>query len=191
MEFKAAELEQPLRLTERFDLTICVEVAEHLSAGRAESFVQDLCTTSDVVLFSAAIPRQGGVSHINEEWQSVWAARFERAGYDAFDLFRPIVWDCEEVERWYRQNVLLYLRRAHPLASRLRERGSAGLPLNLVHPQIYLGNLETYQMPLEEPTLGFCTRLFGRWLGRTWHRFTGRRPAPQVQPAAASTLSHT
>ncbi len=43
-----------------FDVAISMEVAEHLPLDRARSFVTELCSLSDLVLFSAAIPGQGG-----------------------------------------------------------------------------------------------------------------------------------
>ena len=60
--------------------SISLEVAEHLSPGRAESFISDLCQAAPVVLFGAAIPGQGGVGHLNEQWQSYWANLFEACG---------------------------------------------------------------------------------------------------------------
>lgn len=47
----------------RFDLAVCLEVAEHLPPSRAGSFVADLCAAAPVVVFSAAIPGQGGTGH--------------------------------------------------------------------------------------------------------------------------------
>ncbi len=45
----------------RVDLAISLEVAEHLTPGRADSFVADLVALAPAVLFSAAIPGQGGL----------------------------------------------------------------------------------------------------------------------------------
>jgi hypothetical protein len=44
-----------------------LEVAEHLKPDRAGSFVADLCSASDVVLFSSALPGQDGDGHQNEQ----------------------------------------------------------------------------------------------------------------------------
>jgi len=106
-EFVAHELEAPLPPLGRFDLVICLEVAEHLSIERAESFVADLCGLGDVVLFSAAVPGQGGSQHVNERWQSYWVSQFEANGYRVFDSIRPWIWNDERVEFWYRQNVFV------------------------------------------------------------------------------------
>src|SRR5262245_29998610 len=57
------DLEQKIPDVGRFDLAVCLEVGEHLTPGRAESFVGDVCRLSDTVLFGAAIPGQGGAGH--------------------------------------------------------------------------------------------------------------------------------
>ena len=111
--FHAADLSKPLsKLERKFDLAMSLEVAEHLPPGRADSFVADLCALSDVVLFSAAIPNQGGQDHVNEQWQSEWAGRFAANGFSAFDLVRPAVWGHADVEYWYQQNTIVYVARA-------------------------------------------------------------------------------
>lgn len=58
--FLPMDLESQIELSEKFDLAISLEVAEHLSIGRAEGFVNDLTKLSPVILFSAAFPNQGG-----------------------------------------------------------------------------------------------------------------------------------
>jgi hypothetical protein len=105
--FEARDLREPLILDRRFDLAVCVEVAEHLPQRRARSFVADLCGLADVILFSAAIPRQGGADHINERWQSYWVRLFEDESYCAYDLVRPRIWQEDDVWMWYRQNIFL------------------------------------------------------------------------------------
>ena len=69
-------LGERINILRRFDLAISVEVAEHLPFYRAETFVADLVGLSDLVLFSAALPYQGGTEHINEQWLEFWAIFF-------------------------------------------------------------------------------------------------------------------
>ena len=57
-----------------------LEVAEHLSAERADGLVAELCGFADVVVFSAAIPGQLGTGHVHLAPQSVWANRFANNG---------------------------------------------------------------------------------------------------------------
>jgi len=108
LEIRVADLEQPLKVDQTFDLAMTVEVAEHLSPERADSFVADLVKLAPHVLFSAAVPGQGGNNHVNEQWQSYWADRFAAHGYGPRDIVRPKVWNDRRVAYWYRQNVILY-----------------------------------------------------------------------------------
>ena len=108
LDIRAADLEQPLRADRTFDLAISMEVAEHLSPARADSFVADLVALAPHVLFSAAVPGQGGNNHVNEQWQSYWADRFAAHGYGPRDIVRPAVRDDRSVAYWYRQNAVLY-----------------------------------------------------------------------------------
>lgn len=87
--FMRADLEKSVSLGRRFDLAISIEVGEHLSPKRADSFVEDLIKLSDIVVYSAGITDQGGTHHINEQRQSYWKEKFENKGYICFDLIRP------------------------------------------------------------------------------------------------------
>lgn len=108
-----------------FDLCLCLEVAEHLKPSRAEALIDFLCSTSDLVLFSAAIPNQGGTGHINEQFQSYWARLFFENGFGPMK-HQPAIRDCQDVEYWYRQNMILY------------ERGASGRVVDFVLPEYYL-----------------------------------------------------
>lgn len=134
IDFRPQDLEAPVS-GHRVDLAISLEVAEHLTPGRADSFVADLVALAPAVLFSAAIPGQGGVGHLNEEWQSAWADRFARHGYAAYDVLRPRLWSDDAIPAWYRQNILLYLDNRTALALGL----AATEPdrLDIVHPAFW------------------------------------------------------
>ena len=45
----------------RYDIAISTEVAEHVGSEHADTFIANLCGFSDIVLFSAALPYQGGM----------------------------------------------------------------------------------------------------------------------------------
>jgi hypothetical protein len=91
-----------------FDLAVCLEVGEHLPPEQAEALVEGLCQLAPVVLFSAAIPNQGGHGHVNEQWPDYWATLFADKGYSCTDFLRWEFWNDERVEPWYRQNMLLF-----------------------------------------------------------------------------------
>ena len=137
-EFMAADLSEPLALSRTFDLVMCLEVAEHLPAERADTLVTSLVRLGPVILFSAAIPLQGGTAHVNEQWPEYWAHRFNAGGFDVFDAIRPLVWRNERVEPWYAQNTLLYIRRGQPLTAKLETWRSSPGRLSLVHPRFFM-----------------------------------------------------
>src|SRR5262245_51460086 len=107
--FRIADLTKPFRLSERFDLAISLEVAEHLPASSASGFVKSLCQLAPLVLFSAAVPGQMGVHHVNEQWPEYWRELFAKQGFSMFDPFRPILWHDDRVAFWYRQNLFMFI----------------------------------------------------------------------------------
>ena len=128
-------LEMP-RIDRKYDLAISLEVAEHLPPEKAEDFVSFLTGLSDFVLFSAAIPFQGGTNHFNERWQSYWADLFEKKGYVPADFIRPVLWNDDKILVHYKQNTILYSKEG-----RLKETKLAGSldrrMLSLCHPECY------------------------------------------------------
>jgi len=147
-EFRVANLEGDIDLEDSFDLCVCLEVAEHLTEHAAPVIVRNICKLSDVVLFSAAIPGQGGTHHVNERWPSYWVDLFASAGYEVLDVVRGRIWNDERVEWWYRQNLLLFASKTG--LSRIAPSAVAGhdsrfVPLDIVHPACF----EVYHRPSE------------------------------------------
>jgi SAM-dependent methyltransferase len=119
-----------------FDLVVSLEVAEHLPPDKAGQFVSLLCELGEVVLFSAAIPGQGGIDHINEAWPAQWAELFAEHKFFCFDLLRSRVWMNPDVDFWYAQNVLIFARSESKAYSRLSQVAAAvDAPLSIVHPR--------------------------------------------------------
>ena len=110
--FLAHDLATPLDLERKFDLVQSLEVAEHLPGDRAAGFVENLVRHGDVILFSAAVPHQGGEHHVNEQPPEYWRKLFAAQGYDVFDWVRPRLADKREVKAWYRFNSFIYANKA-------------------------------------------------------------------------------
>lgn len=140
--FAAHDLSQPLPPPARtYDLACSLEVAEHLPPERAASFVADLVARAEVVCFSAAIPGQGGVHHVNERWPDYWARLFAAHGYLTVDAVRPLIWPDTRVEWWYCQNTLLFANAAalarHDAVRRARAATRESM-LAVVHPRRFV-----------------------------------------------------
>lgn len=141
--FVPFDLTHPYRNDRQFDLVMSLEVAEHLPPACADTFIDTLVSLGPAVLFSAAIPHQGGVHHVNEQWPDYWAGRFAARGYACVDWIRPRVWTHADVASYYAQNTLLYVRGdilARHSKLTLRQVES---PLPLVHPARYLETIDT------------------------------------------------
>ncbi len=110
--FRAHDLSTPLDLKKRFDLVQTLEVAEHLPESKADQFVDNLVAHGDVILFSAAVPHQGGEHHVNEQPPEYWRRKMTARGYDVFDCIRPGLADRADVMPWYRFNTYLYANAA-------------------------------------------------------------------------------
>lgn len=112
-EFRAADLTRGIDLGQRFDLVQSLELAEHLPPDSAASFVEMLTAHGPLVLFSAAVPGQGGEHHINEQPLEYWREKFHHRGYAAVDYIRPQVIENYQVQHWYRYNIVLYAEKAY------------------------------------------------------------------------------
>lgn len=106
-EFVAHDLSQGGGIHGNYDLAVSLEVAEHLPESSADDFVESLCSAADLILFSAAVPGQGGVGHINEQWPEYWAEKFAKRGYAMSGKLRWSIWQNDLVENWYRNNLML------------------------------------------------------------------------------------
>ena len=112
-KIRRADLRTVREVGRRFDIACSLEVAEHLPPDYANQFIGLLVAAAPVVLFSAAIPKQGGTGHVNEQPQSYWWSEFSRHGYVAVDCIRPRVFGDRRIDWWYRQNTLIYCDTAY------------------------------------------------------------------------------
>lgn len=105
---------------QKFDLALCLEVAEHLEPASSENLVDFITSCGDNVLFSAAIPYQKGENHHNEQNHAYWSNLFEKKGYIFLDPFREKLWNDERVSWWYRQNMFLVVKKESELCNKFQ-----------------------------------------------------------------------
>jgi SAM-dependent methyltransferase len=139
-KFLAFNLEDPLNLDRKFDLAICLEVVEHISPKRGKSLIKSLTKLAPIILFSAAIPGQGGANHINEQWITYWVDIFKEYDYLPIDAIRRRIWQEKRVESWYRQNIIMFCKtevlKKNKLLAHEAETSSPEL-LSIVHPEVF------------------------------------------------------
>ena len=147
--FRSVDLSKPFTMDRKYDLAMSLEVAEHLPESSARGFVGSLTALSDFVLFSAAIPFQGGTNHINEQWLDYWVGLFEEQEYQGVDIIRRRIWNDEKIPFWYKQNLVLFVRK-----QRLSDLSiNVGLedcqPVSLVHPEQYVSGKVAFRVVLD------------------------------------------
>jgi SAM-dependent methyltransferase len=110
--FLAADLSKPFDVHARFELVQCLEVAEHIAPEAATTLIDGLVRHGDVVVFSAAVPGQGGEHHVNERAYGYWRDLFRLRDYQMYDAIRPLLRNEFDVKPWYRYNAFVYANRA-------------------------------------------------------------------------------
>jgi len=138
--FTAVDLQTSIEIPGQYDLATCLEVVEHLPARKGVSLVSALTEAAPVVLFSAAIPGQGGVGHVNEQWPEYWRRLFDAHGYRMLDPIRPRIREDKRVAWWYRQNLVLFAGKdwleSHPMLQPDAD-GTGDLDNDWVHAELY------------------------------------------------------
>jgi SAM-dependent methyltransferase len=156
----------------RFDLVVCLEVAEHLPGDRADELLARLASLGPCILFSAAVPGQGGVGHQNEQWPGYWIRRFETAGFECLDCVRGAFWDDAAVAPWYAQNAFMFVAKdavsGYPMLA--QEAASNSLAMrDLVHPRLHRARIDELSNP-EHYSIRAVTKVFPRLLARALRR---------------------
>jgi SAM-dependent methyltransferase len=132
------DLAVPIEASQRYDLAVSTEVAEHIPQAAADTFIDNLCRFSDIVLFSAALPYQGGIHHKNENWMEYWNRKFRHRDYVCFDIFREVFWSDTRIPYFYRQNCVLFARTKWSKALEARGLAPSVEPRSLVHPELLI-----------------------------------------------------
>lgn len=131
------DLTEKIDLKETFDTCFSLEVAEHIEEKQADVFVQNLCRHSNIILFSAAVTGQGGTNHVNEQPQSYWVKKFEAVGYEHYDIIRPEVWNNNNIEPWYKQNIMLYIKSDMDITKCAFNSNDIQHPIDIIHPDSF------------------------------------------------------
>lgn len=153
---KVHDLKLPYVDPKKYDLVMSLEVGEHLPQQLAEQFVKTLVGLGNVVLFSAALPGQGGTYHINEQYPEFWAAIFKKFNFLPVDYLREKIWNMDGIEYWYKQNSMIYIHAdvIHDYGI-LFENSKMVNPdyLFRLHPDLY--NLKTKKLNQTDSLFGF------------------------------------
>ena len=138
--FIKKDLTKPFDLDRKFDMAICLEVAEHIDEYAADDFVKSLTHHADIILFSAAVPYQGGQRHVNEQWPDYWQKKFITHGFLFYDIMRMPFWDNMNVDPWYKQNMFIVANKQANLQYEVCHK-----IVNHIHPDIFVANSKYFK----------------------------------------------
>jgi len=127
----------------------------------SDLFIKSLVNHSNFVLFSAAIPNQGGTYHINEQWQDYWVEKFKNNNFLPVDFLRNKLWAKKEIDWWYKQNIILFVKKdALEENNDLKNIYLRNLKpsYNFVHPELYFinnGITTSFKRAISKPVYTF------------------------------------
>lgn len=97
-----------------FDMTLCLDVGEHIPEALCDPFLSNCTRFADTLLLACASPGQGGVHHVNEQPKRWWKARLLDHGFaydrpatgrlcEQFKVLRPpLMWMWEHISVYRR-----------------------------------------------------------------------------------------
>lgn len=142
-EFLGVDLRKKIELSKKFDLAISTEVAEHIEKEYVDVFVDNLTRAADCILFSAAVPGQGGDHHVNEQWQSYWVKKFKSRGYVPDFSIRNHFWNNENMNCWRKQNLIMFFK------TNQRETVKFDI-IDVVHPDMFKSRIDRSRKEMGE-----------------------------------------
>ncbi|MTJ10989.1 MULTISPECIES: bifunctional 2-polyprenyl-6-hydroxyphenol methylase/3-demethylubiquinol 3-O-methyltransferase UbiG [unclassified Anabaena] len=126
VEFHTLDLNDPDAIAnfftnKSFDLSLSLEVAEHLNPETSPILVHWLTKVAPVVVFSASVPAQESDGHINLRPREYWHDLFTEHNFLVGDRIREKLRPHPGVAHWYRYSALDYVHEKHPLAPKTDE----------------------------------------------------------------------
>jgi 2-polyprenyl-3-methyl-5-hydroxy-6-metoxy-1,4-benzoquinol methylase len=94
-----------------FDLALCLEVAEHIPAWHSGKLLTMLAGARRLV-FSAAVPNQGGQLHVNEQPARYWVDRLSALGLSLAPYDGALRAELQSLALppWYKENIHAFER---------------------------------------------------------------------------------
>ncbi len=112
------DLRKPLNLNRKYDIALSIEVAEHIDKKYSDVYLKSMCDCSDLIIFTAATPNQGGKCHVNEQPHKWWIEKFKKHSFrfdkKMTDLLRRKIKENAEAGKfivfWLEPNIMVFCR---------------------------------------------------------------------------------
>ena len=114
--FQLFDIRNAYRPKKRYDLCICLEVAEHIAEKYSDVLINNLTGSSSAILFSAAPPGQEGTEHINLKPSKWWIDKFKISGFrfesHLTTRLKEEMININGVQDYYINNLLVFKKEA-------------------------------------------------------------------------------
>lgn len=111
---KFLSLRETINLNRKFDLAMNIEVAEHIDEKYSDLVIENITRHVDLLIFSAAVPGQGGYDHVNEQPFEYWENKFNKIGFynnkSGTKKFRDYLKE-NNAKAWYINNISIFKRK--------------------------------------------------------------------------------
>lgn len=110
---KFLDLTEQIYMDKQFDLAMNIEVAEHIDEKYADLVVENITRHTDLLIFSAATPGQGGYGHVNEQPFEYWVEKLNKINFNcdskSTKKFRHYLKE-NKAKSWYINNISVFKR---------------------------------------------------------------------------------
>jgi SAM-dependent methyltransferase len=156
-----ADLQAPFDAGRRFDLVLCLEVAEHVAPETTDILFDSIARNArDLIVFSMAEPGQPGNGHINCKPMAEVLALWQARGWTP-DLAETLGVRALATLSWFRRNIVVLRRGLSPDTAATEALARIG-SLDFTWYRQESGPRQTaFEQPFPPPTVGY-----GRVLGR-------------------------
>ena len=92
-EITFGDVTTEIALDRTYDLSVCIEVAEHIPYSKSDTLVDNIVNSvkeDGVIIFTAAQKGQGGTGHINCQHPQFWCDKFKKRGWESATEHRTI-----------------------------------------------------------------------------------------------------
>ena len=108
---KFLDLSKKIDLKQHFDLALNIEVIEHIDRKYEDIVLENITRHTNLLIFSAATPGQGGWGHINERPFKYWEKKLNLANFfcekDKTQEFRQYL-KKKKAKKWYVRNISVF-----------------------------------------------------------------------------------
>lgn len=110
-DIKFLDLTKQVYIDRKFDVAMNIEVVEHIDKKYSDLVIENITRHTDLLIFSAATPGQGGYGHINEQSFEYWEEKLNKVGFYCDNVgtkhFRGYLKE-NKAKRWYVNNISIF-----------------------------------------------------------------------------------